>query len=670
MTATAYTGLIVIGLIAILLEKGIFMKKNPLITGLVSAMFATMTTAAWADMNDVRANLGKLHVPEGFHVEVYAEVPGARQMALGTNGNVYVGTRGNKVYAVVDKNKDHKADQVVTILDDLKVGNGVAMVDGHLYVAEQHRITRYAAPDFDLTLPFKAMREVIYDKLPDKAHHGWRYLAAGPDNKLYVTLGAPCNICDPVGIEASIIRMNPDGSQVETFAKGVRNSVGMDFQPGTNTLFFSDNGVDLLGADIPYDELNAAPKAGLHFGFPYYAGGDARDPNWKNKTPPTEVTKPVAEFQAHSANLGFKFYTGKQFPAEYQGNAVIAQHGSWNRKVPVGYQLVRVVFDAQHQVKETKPFIDGWLSAEGEVWGRPTDVLQLPDGSLLVSDDYNGVIYRVSYDGKTLPAAAATTEANTLSGFVMPESVFVTPAGVTYVSEIGEFGKLGDGKITRIAADGTRTTLADGLNDPKGLDLFDGQLYVADMDRVVRIDANSGSQTVFAAASAFPQKPVFLNDIEIDGLGNVYVSDSGDEQGNGAGIFKLSPAGKVTQVLKAKAGIKRPNGLLMDGPDRLLVADFGTGKLFSVHIGAKKTSVTLLNQGFGGADGLVRDANGLLYVSDWAGGNVWQLTEPKATPQRIIQGYQSAADISLSADGKSLLIPDMKAGTLHSVPVH
>jgi sugar lactone lactonase YvrE len=175
---------------------------------------------------------------------------------------------------------------------------------------------------------------------------------------------------------------------------------------------------------------------------------------------------------------------------------------------------------------------------------------------------------------------------------------------------------------------------------------------------------------VFAAASAFPQKPVFLNDIEIDGLGNVYVSDSGDEQGNGAGIFKLSPAGKVTQVLKAKAGIKRPNGLLMDGPDRLLVADFGTGKLFSVHIGAKKTSVTLLNQGFGGADGLVRDANGLLYVSDWAGGNVWQLTEPKATPQRIIQGYQSAADISLSADGKSLLIPDMKAGTLHSVPVH
>ncbi|SDK59609.1 Glucose/arabinose dehydrogenase, beta-propeller fold [Methylophilus rhizosphaerae] len=644
--------------------------KHQFIKSLIGTLFTAVAVNAWADIQDVRANLSKLHVPDGFHVDIYAEVPGARQMALGTNGNIYVGTRGSKVYAVVDKNKDHKADQVVAILDDLNVGNGVAMVDGHLYVAEQNRITRYAAPDFDLTLPFKAMREVIYDKLPNKAHHGWRYLTVGPDNKLYVSLGAPCNICDPVGIEASIIRMNPDGSQVETFAKGVRNSEGMDFQPGTNTLFFTDNGVDLLGADIPHDELNAAPKAGLHFGFPYFAGGDARDPNWKNKTPPTGVTKPVAEFQAHSANLGFKFYTGKQFPAEYQGNAVIAQHGSWNRKEPVGYQLVRVTFDEQKQVKETKVFIDGWLSAEGEMWGRPTDVLQLPDGSLLVSDDFNGVIYRISYDGKTQAATpVAAADNTTLTGFQMPESVFAAPSGITYISEIGEFGKLGDGKITQISPDGSRKALAEGLNDPKGLDMFDNQLYVADMDRVVRVDAQSGQQTVFAATSAFPRKPVFLNDVEIDGLGNVYVSDSGDDNGKGAGIFKITPAGKVTEVLKGNAGIKRPNGLLMDGPDSLLVADFGTGKLFRVQLGTKP-SVSLLNQGFGGADGLIRDANGMLYISDWAQGNVWQLVEPKATPQRIIQGYQSAADISLSADGQSLLIPDMKAGTLHRLPLH
>src|SRR5690606_34545227 len=311
-------------------------------------------------------NLNKLNVPPGFKVEIYAEVPGARQMAFGTNGNIYIGTRGDKVYAVVDKDKDRKADEVITILDDLKMGNGVAMHRGNLYVAEQHRIARYAAPDFDLTLPFKEMREVIYDQLGDKAHHGWRYITFGPDEKLYVTVGAPCNICDPEGIEASIIRMYPDGKNVEVFAKGVRNSFGIDIQPSTNVAYFTDNGVDMLGDDVPHDEFNAAHTAGLHFGFPHYAGGDAQHPDWKNKKAPQKVTFPVAEFQAHSANLGFKFYTGKQFPAEYQGDAIIAQHGSWNRSQPVGYQLVRVKFDEQNRVTGTEVFIDGWLK-DGEI---------------------------------------------------------------------------------------------------------------------------------------------------------------------------------------------------------------------------------------------------------------------------------------------------------------
>ncbi|HEY0905914.1 MAG TPA: SMP-30/gluconolactonase/LRE family protein, partial [Methylophilus sp.] len=375
--------------------------------------------------------------------------------------------------------------------------------------------------------------------------------------------------------------------------------------------------------------------------------------------------------QAHSANIGFKFYTGKQFPAEYNGNAIIAQHGSWNRKQPVGYQLVRVTFDAQHQVQETKVFIDGWLSAEGEMWGRPTDVLQLPDGSLLVSDDYNGVIYRISYNAHTgqQAAAAPVIAGSTVTGLQMPESVFAAPDGTLYVSEIGVFGQAGDGKITRISADGSLSTFASGLNDPKGLDMFNGELYVADVDQVVKVDAQ-GQVSVLAAANAFPSKPVFLNDIEIDGLGNVYVSDSGDEQGKGAAIFKIAANGKVTQVLHAAAGIKRPNGLLMDGPDRLLVADFGTGKLFSVNLAGKKAAVTLLNQGFGGADGLVRDANGVLYVSDWAHGKVWQLLEPRATPQLILQGLQTAADISISQDGKQLLVPDMKGGSLQRLPLH
>lgn len=643
-------------------------KPKMLPSILIGTILGISSITSFAGIAEVNANLKKLNVPAGFKVEVYAEVPGARQMTLGTNGTVYVGSRGNKVYAVVDKNKDHQADQVVTMMDDLNVGNGVAMYQGNLYVAEQNRITRYAAPDFDLNLPFMQMREVIYDKLPNKAHHGWRYITFGPDNKLYVTIGAPCNICKPDGIEASIIRMNPDGSDVEVYASGVRNSVGMDFFPGTSTLYFTDNGVDMMGDDIPHDEMNAAPKKGMHFGFPFYAGGNARQADWKNKSAPKDVAFPVAEFQAHSANLGFKFYTGKQFPSEYQNNAIVAEHGSWNRSKPVGYQLMRVSFDEKHQVKRNEVFIDGWLT-DGEVWGRPNDVLQMPDGSLLVSDDYSDVIYRISYGEKT----ASTVKANTkeVTGLMMPESSIAHPDGRIFVTEIGGFGTNGDGKVTIVNADGTTRTLIDGLNDPKGIDLFDNQLYVADVNQVLKISLD-GIKTVIAKPSDFQDKPIFLNDIEIDGLGNVYVSDSGDDNGKHGAIYKITPAGKVTQIINDQSGIKRPNGLLMDGPNKMLVADFGTGKLFQVLINEKrgsKNQVVLLNSGFGGADGLIRDADGMLYVSDWANGKVWQLTEPKSTPQLVSEGHTSSADISISSDGKTILMPDMKAGKLLYIPI-
>jgi len=640
---------------------------------LIIATLGLHANSSVAGISEVENNLSKLRMPPGFKVEIYAEVPGARQMALGTNGNVYVGTRGNKVYAVVDKNKDRKADKVVIMMDDLKVANGVAMYNGNLYVAEQNRITRYAAPDFDLNLPFNKMREVIYDKLPNKDHHGWRYIAFGPDNKLYVTIGAPCNICDPQGIEASIIRMNPDGSNVETYAKGVRNSVGMDFQPGTNVLHFTDNGVDMMGDDIPHDELNAAPKKDMHFGFPFYAGGKARQTEWKDKTSPKDVTYPVVEFQAHSANLGFKFYTGKQFPTEYQNNAIVAQHGSWNRSKPVGYQLMRVTFDENHQALGSEVFIDGWLN-NGEIWGRPADVLQLPDGSLLVSDDYNDIIYRVSYGEQPTSSVpkSSSVSPKILTGLQMPESAISHPDGRIFITEIGGRGTNGDGKVTVLNVDGTIKTFADGLNDPKGIDLFNNQLYIADVNQVVRVDLD-GTKTVIAKSSDFHNTPIFLNDIEIDGLGNVYVSDSGDDNGKLAAIYKITPAGKVIKIIDDKSGIKRPNGLLMDGSNKLLVADFGTGKLFQVAFDGvsdkPKSKVTLLNSGFGGADGLIRDVNGILYISDWASGKVWQLSEPKATPQLITEGHQSAADISLSVDGKYILMPDMKAGQLVSLPI-
>ncbi len=645
------------------------MKLTPKpLAGLLFAALGLVSVNAIADAEDAQANLHKLNVPEGFNVEIYAEVPDARQMALGqSTGTVFVGTRYENVYAVVDKDKDRKADKVVTILNDLKVGNGVAMHEGNLYVAEQNRIARYAAPGFDLNLPFEDMREVIFDDLPDKAHHGWRYIDFGPDGKLYVTVGAPCNICAVDGYEATIIRMNPDGSDAEIFAEGVRNSVGMDFQPDTGVLYFTDNNTDMMGDTTPPGELNAAPKKGMHFGFPYYAGGKARHEDWDDKTPPKEVTFPVAEFQAHSANLGFKFYTGKQFPTEYQGDAIIAQHGSWNRTDPVGYSLVRVKFDDNHNVVGKEQFIDGWLQ-NGEAWGRPTDVLQMPDGSILVSDDYNGVIYRVSYGEENASQAATTgnVSTETVTDLMMPESVIAHPDGRVFVTEIGEFGKDGDGKVTTVNTDGSHKTLADGLDDPKGIDMFDNVLYVADNDKLIKVTLD-GQTEVIAGGNDFPGKAQFLNDIEIDGNGNVFISDSGNDDGKNAGIYKVTPDGDITEVINEKSGIKRPNGLLNDGVNQMLVADFGTGDLFTLDIASGK--VNKVNQGFGGADGLVRDANGLLYISDWNNGKIWQLVEPKATPQLLRDDYKAAADIALSADGTQLLVPDMKAGTLEYLPV-
>lgn len=464
--------------------------------------------------------------------------------------------------------------------------------------------------------------------------------------------------------------MNPDGGEAEVYAHGVRNSVGMDFHPETGDLYFTDNNVDMMGDDNPPGEFNAAPEKGMHFGFPFYAGGDARHQDWKDKQPPQEVTFPEVEFQAHTANLGFKFYTGKMFPAEYQGDAIIAQHGSWNRTEPVGYKLERVTFNDNNQVTGQQTFIDGWL-IEGEAWGRPTDVLQLPDGSLLVSDDYNGVIYRVSYgegeSKQTSEANVSEISQQTVTGLRMPESVVAHPDGRLFISEIGEFGKKDDGHISIINTDGSKTVLATGLNDPKGLDLFNNELYVADINQVLKIDMD-GKIEVLADSSDFPGKAEFLNDVEIDGSGNIYVSDSGTDTGQNAGIYRISAQGEISEVMNSQSGIKRPNGLLMDGIGSMLVADFGTGDLYRFDLASDK--VKDLNSGFGGADGLVRDTRGFLYVSDWNNGKVWQLAGPRATPQIIADDLKAAADIALSADGKHLLVPDMKAGKLLYLPIH
>lgn len=345
----------------------------------------------------VEENLARLRLPPGFEVSIYAKVPGARSMAPAPSlGVVFVGTRGSRLYAVEDRDGDWIGETVRLVARGLSVPNGVAFRDGYLYVAEQHRIIRYR-PRKGALAPRDV--ETIFDRLPDKGHHGWRYTAMGPDGRLYVTVGAPCNICEVSGLEGTMIRMNPDGSNMEVFARGVRNSVGIDFHPVTGEVFFTDNGGDFMGDDSPPDELNHAPRPGLHFGYPHFAGGRDVSPSYRGDPPPPGARFPAIAFGAHVAALGVHFYRGRMLPGEYRNDAFVAQHGSWNRSVPDGYRVMRIRFDRAGKAVKKEIFASGWLRG-GSAWGRPVDVKELPDGSLLVSDDRADVIYRIAYKGR------------------------------------------------------------------------------------------------------------------------------------------------------------------------------------------------------------------------------------------------------------------------------
>jgi glucose/arabinose dehydrogenase len=316
-------------------------------------------------------------------------------MALSPSGVLFVGTRkSGRVYAVVDKDGDFKADRVLTVAEALNMPNGVALWDGDLYVAEVHRILRYPKIESHLEKPGRP--EVVYDKLPRDRSHGWKFIRFGPDGRLYVPVGAPCNVCkrdEP--IYASIARMNRDGGSFEIFVHGVRNSVGFDWHPVTGELWFTDNGRDWLGEDEPPDELNRAGLQGLHFGFPFCHGGSLPDPEFGSEQSCGQYTAPAMNLGAHVAALGMRFYTGTMFPAEYHNQIFIAEHGSWNRQKKAGYRLSLVRLDGDRAVRY-EPFAKGWLTG-GFAWGRPVDLLVMHDGSMLVSDDKNGVIYRIAY---------------------------------------------------------------------------------------------------------------------------------------------------------------------------------------------------------------------------------------------------------------------------------
>ncbi len=379
-------------------------------------MFLISPCLAYAEPNSHQGILKQLHVPQGFVLSIFADnLPNARSLALGDNGVVFVGTGSEgAVYAVQDSNNDGVADKRYVIASGLYLPNGVAYKDDSLYVAEVNRIIRFDHITQQLANPPKPV--VIYDQFPSEQHHGWKYLHFGPDNKLYTTVGAPCNICElEKPIYSSLVRLNSDGSGFEILARGIRSSVGLDWQPETGALFFTENGRDYLGDDLPPDELNQWTTNGEHFGFPYCHGGDIPDPELAAGKRCSEFVAPVWKFKAHMAPLGLRFYRSKQFSTEYQNQLFVAEHGSWNRSEPQGYRVALVKFKqgkpvaddcmdaggrAMHGAIAEQVFIDGWLTKNGNVLGRPVDILEMPDGSLLISDDKLGVIYKVEYKGK------------------------------------------------------------------------------------------------------------------------------------------------------------------------------------------------------------------------------------------------------------------------------
>ncbi|MGB3243305.1 MAG: PQQ-dependent sugar dehydrogenase [Sulfitobacter sp.] len=361
----------------------------------------------------IKKTLEQIKMPDGFKIELYAIVPDARHIAVGPQGVVtFVGTRKDKVWAVTDRNKDRIADEVKDFAPSLTftIPNGVCFSpDGFLYIAEQNRVLVFPAAEFFYESPDVAVGQVVPqgELIPadeESFNHTARVCDIGPDGKLYISLGQPHNVTPADKIQkymdtgiGGIIRMNTDGTGREVIAHGVRNSVGQDFDPATGDLWFTDNQVDGMGDDIPPGEINHMTEVGLHFGHPWFGGSDTRTNEYKGEEVPVEVTMPVSATVAHAADLGMAFYTGKAFPAKYQGAIFSAQHGSWNRTTPVGARIMVTTVDAEGNAT-TEPFAEGWIDGNGEYLGRPVDVANLRDGSILVSDDLTGALYRISYE--------------------------------------------------------------------------------------------------------------------------------------------------------------------------------------------------------------------------------------------------------------------------------
>lgn len=373
-------------------------KKRTLIIIIVLIAVAVITSFKLFPNANKDLPLERIKLPSGFTISIYAEVPNARSMVMSDNGTLYVGNRSeDKVYAVQDTDGDMVGDKNYIIDQKLNMPNGVALKDGDLYVATVSKILKYE--NIEATLDNPPEPTIIYDGYPTEKHHGWKYIAFGPDGLLYVPVGAPCNVCDrDEAIYASITRIDVDNPSPEIIAKGVRNSVGFDWDPKTGKLWFTDNGRDMMGDDTPPCELNVISRDSQHFGFPYCHGGEILDPKFGKEKSCSGYSSPAWKFGAHVAPLGINFYGGGMFPNSYENKIFVAQHGSWNRSKKSGY-VVMLMDNNKEVVNKAAVFASGWLDDKTQKsWGRPVDIITLKDGSILVSDDYAGVIYRISYE--------------------------------------------------------------------------------------------------------------------------------------------------------------------------------------------------------------------------------------------------------------------------------
>jgi glucose/arabinose dehydrogenase len=574
-------------------------SMRPLIVVLGFGLLAGgLTTSARQAAPPVPAPLPKLTVPAGFQAEVFAEgVENARSMALGAQGTVFVGSQYvGKVHAVVDRDSDHKADRVVLIASGLDQPNGLAMRNGALYVATASRLLRFDNIEKHLDAPPAPV--TIRNDLPNpKRGHTWKYIAFGPDDMLYMSVGAPCNVCLSEPFVSAIVRMKPDGTGMETFAEGVRNSVGFDWHPVTRELWFTENGRDGMGDDVPGDELNVAPKAGLHFGFPYCHQDKVVDPEFGGQRACSTTEPPALTLGAHVAAIGFTFYTGNMFPAVYRNAAIIAEHGSWNRSIPSGYRVMTVRTEGR-RATSYEPLVEGFLpvavaaaaggrGATKAALGRPADVLQMPDGSILISDD-RGRLIRVSYRAQT------RAEITINDTGVQSENLTSTKDGTVY------FGSMAKGTIYRALPGASQAEpwiqgATNGLHRVLGVLAHEesNTLWVCnnntgggrDGSPVVgqtglrSFDLKSGAPT---GDYPFPTNGQTCNDMAVAANGTVYATESFSNR-----IYRLRPGAKAVDLwIEDAKALAIPDGIAILADGAVYVNLFFTGQLVRIPVNA------------------------------------------------------------------------------------